>query len=44
MNEEQVAELGPALTAYLGEFRPYFVDRRSAAHLSTYCRGLMSEH
>jgi SRSO17 transposase len=43
MTEEQVTALGPAFGHYLREFRPYFVNRKSFAHLGTYCRGLISD-
>jgi SRSO17 transposase len=43
MTAEQVAELGPAFTDYLKDFRPCFVTSNTFAHLGTYCRGLLSD-
>jgi len=43
MTAEQVTALGPAFTEYLGAFRPYFGNKKSFAHLATYCRGLISD-
>jgi SRSO17 transposase len=43
MTVEQIAALGPALTVFLGCFKPCFVTKKSFAHLRTYCRGLLSD-
>lgn len=43
MTAEQIAGLGPALTAFLDSFRPCFGRRDTYAHLGTYCRGLISD-
>lgn len=43
MTADQVAELGPAFTEYLRCFRPCFVTSSTFVHLSTYCRGLLSD-
>jgi SRSO17 transposase len=43
MTEQEIAGLGPAFAAYLGRFRACFLQRRTAAHFDTYCRGLLSE-
>src|SRR4051794_25231735 len=43
MTEEQVAGLGPAFTAYLGDFRSCFVTGNTFKHVQTYCRGLLSD-
>ena len=43
MTTEEVTSLGPAFGEYLREFRPYFGNRRSFAHLGTYGRGLASD-
>jgi SRSO17 transposase len=43
MTAQQIAELGPAFAAYLKRFRTCFPQKRTAAHLDTYCRGLLSE-
>ena len=43
MTDEQVADLGPAFTEYLGGFRSCFLTKNTFAHLGTYCRGLISD-
>jgi len=43
MTDEQVAALGPAFAAYLGEFRPCFLTRRAFKHFQSYTRGLISD-
>src|SRR6476646_10461883 len=43
MTAEQVAALGPAFADYLRCFRPCFVTKNTFGHLSTYCRGLLSD-
>lgn len=43
MTSEQIADLGPALTAFLGSFKPCFVTKNTLGHLGTYCRGLLSD-
>jgi len=43
MTTEQVAALGPELTAYLGCFRPCFNRKPTFTHLNVYCRGLLSD-
>jgi SRSO17 transposase len=43
MTEEQIADLGPALTDFLGGFRKCFARLPTFKHLSTYCRGLLSD-
>lgn len=43
MTPEEVAALGPALTAYLRRFGDCFVQERTREHLHTYCRGLLSD-
>jgi SRSO17 transposase len=42
MTEQEIAGLGPAFAAYLGRYRDCFLQKRSAAHFDTYCRGLLS--
>jgi SRSO17 transposase len=43
MTAEQVAALGPAFTVFAHSFAACFSRRETRAHLSTYCRGLMSD-
>ena len=43
MNEDQVVGLEPALSSYLGTFRRFFPRQPTFSHLSTYCRGLLSD-
>jgi SRSO17 transposase len=43
MTEQEIAGLGPAFAAYLGRYRPCFLQKRTAAHFDTYCRGLLSD-
>jgi SRSO17 transposase len=43
MTEEQIADLGPAFTRYLGDFRKCFPRLPTFKHLGTYCRGLLSD-
>jgi SRSO17 transposase len=43
MTAEQIAALGPALGAFLAPFQECFVGVPSAAHLQTYCRGLLAD-
>jgi SRSO17 transposase len=43
MTEQEIAELGPAFSKYLGEFRDCFLQKRTAAHFDTFCRGLLSD-
>jgi len=43
MTAEQIAGLGPAFTSYLDCFESCFVTRKTFGHLSTYCRGLLSD-
>lgn len=43
MTVEQITALGPALTAFLGSFKPCFVTKNTLRHLGTYCRGLLSD-
>jgi SRSO17 transposase len=43
MTEQEITELGPAFAGYLRKFRGCFVQRRTAAHFGTYCRGLLSD-
>jgi SRSO17 transposase len=43
MTEEEIAGLGPAFAAYLGQYRDCFLQRRTAGHFGTYCRGLLAD-
>ena len=43
MTEQEIVGLGPAFAAYLGRYRNCFLQKRSAAHFDTYCRGLLSD-
>jgi SRSO17 transposase len=43
MTAEEVTALGPAFAGYLQSFRPCFGNVKSFAHLTTYCRGLISD-
>jgi SRSO17 transposase len=43
MTEQEVAGLGPAFASYLGRYRDCFLQKRTAAHFDTYCRGLLSD-
>jgi SRSO17 transposase len=43
MTEQEICDLGPAFATYLGGFRDCFLQRRTAAHFDTYCRGLLSD-
>jgi SRSO17 transposase len=43
MTEQEIAGLGPAFADYLGRYRDCFLQKRTAAHFDTYCRGLLSD-
>ena len=43
MTEQEIMDLGPAFSTYLGQYRDHFGDPRTAAHFDTYCRGLLSD-
>lgn len=43
MTAEQIAALGPGFTAFTRSFAGCFPRRETRRHLSTYCRGLMSD-
>jgi SRSO17 transposase len=43
MTEQEIASLGPAFAAYLGRYRGCSLQKRTAAHFDTYCRGLLSD-
>lgn len=43
MTEQEIAGLGPAFATYLGRYRRCFLQKRTAGHFDTYCRGLLSD-
>jgi len=43
MTDEQIAALGPAFAAELRRYRDCFGQDRTARHVDTYCRGLLSD-
>jgi SRSO17 transposase len=43
MTDQEIADLGPAFSRYLGRFRPCFLQGRTHAHFDNYCRGLLSD-
>ena len=43
MTEQEISGLGPAFASYLGRYRGCFLQKRTAAHFDTYCRGLLSD-
>ena len=43
MTEQEIASLGPAFANYLGRYRCCFLQKRTAAHFDTYCKGLLSD-
>ncbi|MGH2617839.1 MAG: IS701 family transposase [Thermomicrobiales bacterium] len=43
MTEQEIAGLTPAFAAYLGRYRDCFLQKRTAAHFDTYCRGLLAD-
>ena len=43
MTEQEIAELGPAFGRYLERFRACFLQKRTATHFGTFCRGLLSD-
>ena len=43
MTDQDIAALGPAFAGYLGRYRDCFLQKRTAAHSDTYCRGLLSD-
>lgn len=43
MTEQEITRLGPDFSAYLGRYRPCFLQGRSAAHFDNYCRGLLAD-
>ena len=43
MTDQEIADLGPAFSRYLARYRDCFLQKRTAAHFDTYCRGLLSD-
>jgi SRSO17 transposase len=43
MNDEQIRELGPAFAAELSRYQSCFLQKRTAGHFGTYCRGLLTD-
>ena len=43
MTDQDIARLGPAFSSYLGDYRPCFLQDRTAGHFDNYCRGLLSD-
>jgi SRSO17 transposase len=43
VTEQEIAELGPAFARYLEGFRACFLQKRTATHFGTFCRGLLSD-
>lgn len=43
MTEQEIAGLAAAFANYLGRYRGGFLQKRTAAHFGTYCRGLLSD-
>jgi SRSO17 transposase len=43
MTEQEIAGLGPAFASYLTRYRRCFLQKRTAGHFDTYCRGLLSD-
>jgi SRSO17 transposase len=43
MTDQEIADLGPAFSRYLGRYRDCFLQKRTAAHFHNYCRGLLSD-
>jgi len=43
MTDQEIAGLGPAFAGYLRCYRDCFLQKRTAAHFDSYCRGLLSD-
>jgi len=43
VTKQQIAEMAPRFSGFLGTFRPYFATDRSFGHVGVYSRGLMSD-
>src|SRR5215213_322012 len=43
MTDREIAGLGPAFASYLGRYRDCFLQKRTAGHFDSYCRGLLSD-
>ena len=43
MTDQEIAGLGPAFSGYLRQYRDCFLQKRTATHFDSYCRGLLSD-
>jgi len=43
MTEQQLVELGPAFSRFLGGFRRFFLQERPRKHFRDFCRGLLTD-
>src|SRR5262245_5156048 len=43
MTPHEIARLGPEFGSYLARYRECFLQKRTAGHFDTYCRGLLSD-
>jgi SRSO17 transposase len=43
MTEQEIADLGPVFAGYLKRFRGCFLQKRTAGHFDTFCKGLLSD-
>jgi SRSO17 transposase len=43
MTDQEIADLGPAFAGYLKQYRGCFLQKRTAGHFDSYCRGLLSD-
>src|SRR5262245_41940663 len=43
MTEQEVSQIGPEFSAYLGRYRACFLQDRTASHFDNYCRGLLAD-
>jgi SRSO17 transposase len=43
MTEQDIAGLGPAFSRYRSSYRPCFGQARTAAHVDTACRGVLTD-
>jgi SRSO17 transposase len=43
MTEQEIAELGPAFATELARYSSCFLQKRTAKHFGSYCRGLLSD-
>ena len=43
MTDQELVALGPAFAGYLTRYRDCFLQKRTAGHFDSYCRGLLSD-